>query len=190
MHLLIIALLLSAVVSRQAQSSESIQTDVRGVWRTAVEEIVRSRSVRIVVFNESVGICVRAAQQPCFDLPESGAAAIPADDRNRLLAAQSSKPLAIEGLNLPQVQPMARQELDALYFHFGNPEVFWPEFYARFPGSAGYVLMSAPAFDESRQAAWVLMEHSHLAGGQRLLLFLKRNASAWEIARRVVLWQV
>lgn len=181
------------VVSGTSLQRETPDTPAAAIWRAGIEEILRSRGAdRFAVFDETVGSCGTGATEPClvWRPAEAASQGVAPEDLARVGAAFDARPVPISGVNLPQVAWMRRADVEAVYRHFGNPEALWPEFYARFPGTGGYILVGAPALDEAQQRAWLLLELSRLGGGERVLLSLQREGSRWSVTRTFVLWKV
>src|SRR4051812_5972988 len=68
-----------------------------------------------------------------------------------------------------------------------SPRSYWSAFYARYPGSKGYISFSLPGYDASRTHA--LLSYGHGCGGlcgDWGFVLLERRGNTWVILRRVV----
>ena len=68
-----------------------------------------------------------------------------------------------------------------------NPGTFWSDFYARYPGSRGYISFSRPGYDSSRTHA--LVSYGHTCGGlcgDWGFVLLERRGEQWVVLRRVL----
>jgi hypothetical protein len=191
-----VALILVSAVSlltlQALDAQPAVISEFRSIWRVALEEISRARPGRtIVVLNETMASCGSAIQPPCFFSRGLAVAApdVSDGDRRRIFAALADKPRPVDGLDLPQLRLISLSEISALSDGVSVQD-FWPKFYKRFPESAGYVVLGIPALDESRQTAWVIVNHSYdTLGGEGWLLLLKRDSSGWQLVKKWTLWQ-
>ena len=179
-------------VAVMLQAQAPATDEYRGIWRAAVEEISGSRPGRtLVLFDTTAGACGTPAVHPCFTLPDPLVAGrdIPAADILRVRGALEHEPVPIGSLNLAQVRPMSRSEFRTLTAT-ASGEDFWTGFYSRYPGSAGWVVLSAPSIDRSSDTAWVFVDHIYgNLGAEGWLLSLRRRGNGWEVARKWLLWQ-
>jgi hypothetical protein len=168
--------------------------DLPELWKAALRE--RSgRAGAVIVMNETAPFCVFPARHPCFRLPNIArlTPAVPSDLFARL-SATGSQPRTVAGLP-PPVVLVPRIELEALLESGGGAEGIWRRFYAAHPGSAGFVVFSQPAFDDTGDRALVLMDHSYGSlGGEGRLILLERDRAAggeaayWRVATTWRLW--
>jgi hypothetical protein len=180
-------ILVAVMLQAQAPAAD----EYRAIWRAALEDLGASRPGRtLVLFDTTAGACGTPAVHPCFTLrdPVLAGRDIPAADLLRVRGALEHEPVAITGLNMAQVRSMSRSEFRTLTA--AGTGDFWTGFYSRYPGSAGWVLLSAPSIGRTGDTAWLFMDHVYgNLGAEGWLLSLERRGNRWEVARKWLLWQ-
>jgi hypothetical protein len=187
-------LLVLSLLSQLPSTAE----DLPELWKAALRERTGPRGPAVVM-NETAPACGSPARFPCMRLPNTARLQplqppVPADLFARLTAAASRPPRTVAGVSPPAIL-VSRGELEDLLESGGGAEAIWRRFYAAHPGSAGFVVFSQPAFDDTGDRALVLMDHSYGSlGGEGRLILLERNRAAggeaayWRVATTWRLW--
>jgi hypothetical protein len=121
---------------------------------------------------------------------------LPAELRKQLSNVIVAETVEIPDLGDTRARRATPEEVEAIFAEtdrlpatlrssqaLGDPDPFWSVFYARFPRSAGYLVMSAPAFDADRRQAAVVAEQSYGSLGcpGHLYLHTRGDTGGWTI---------
>ena len=183
-----------AAVSALAQAAPA--EDLPEIWKAALR--VRTGPTRgaVVLMRETAGECGATPRHPCFRLPDVTrlTPAVPPQLLQRLRAQLHENPRAVEGLD-QVVRPVSRAELEEMLASGGGPEKIWQRFYARYPDTDGFAVVSNPALDDRGDRALLLMNHFYGdLGAKGHLILLERDKAAggeaayWRVAQTWTLW--
>ena len=99
-----------------------------------------------------------------------------------ILANQTPSRLQLTGI--PNTRVVRSNDLQKI---FANG--WWPDFYRRYPDTAGFAEISKPILTEDRSQALVFLSH-HCDGlcGSGTIHFLVRSGSSWRVVKSELVW--
>jgi hypothetical protein len=170
-------------------------TEQAAAWRTVAEDVLRQwhgKADKVVVINRAAVPCTPPGRPFCMDdRPERKPERLPYSLLPAELQTQLTGLIPADAVEIPDLGD-GRIVL-ANPADIGEPPRHpdtWDLFYARYPGSAGYLLLTVPIFDQDRRQAAVATNHlfSWLGGKGELYLLVRDMSGKWTVKTRWPRW--
>ena len=99
------------------------------------------------------------------------------------IANQQIHPLSLEGI--PQTKVVSTRAIEQIFSNNG----WWPDFYSKYPGTAGFARISIPVLTADKQQALIYISfHCDGLCGTGTLLLLERLGTGWRVTKEALLW--
>jgi hypothetical protein len=165
------------------------------VWRAVAEDVLRQwygKADKVVVINRTAVPCAPPGRPFCMDdRPETRPERLPYSLLPAELQTQLTALIPADAVEIPD--PGDGRIVLANPGEIGEPPLHpntWDLFYARYPGSAGYLLLTVPIFDRSQRQAAVATNHlfGWLGGKGELYLLVRDTSGKWTVKTRWPRW--